>query len=307
MVTKLAFSFVSGLAWAGFYLVRFGERVLPQSVLSFLLWVPAAVWGLAESARQRKVMAAWHRFPQPWRPNRARFFLRHSLGLNHARFVYLWPDRLPRTRWLGRCRLEARWDLARLRQADRRVVLASLHFGPFDTLPYWLRAHGIVVTVLVGRPAPRQRLKRRQYALSAPFDVPLVLPVTEMSRVRQVLGQARHLLVMMDVDRGKQVDVPFDGYLFRMATGAIRLAAMADADLIICLIVETTTWQFVIHFGTPVPRRYLGRSPDLKGAATHLLQEFLQVVSNHPAQSGHRLLSCITRVGAGNRPTARSG
>jgi len=47
--------------------------------------------------------------------------------------------------------------------------------------------------------------------------------------------------MLIDVDRGKQLYVPFEDRLFRMATGAIRLAQMLDAELIPVLIVETST------------------------------------------------------------------
>ena len=77
------------------------------------------------------------------------------------------------------------------------------------------------------------------------------LPVNEMSRVRQFLGAGQRLLIMVDVDRGKQIHVPFENHSFRMATGAIRLAALTGAELIPCVIVETGSWKFAIYFGTP--------------------------------------------------------
>jgi lauroyl/myristoyl acyltransferase len=190
--------------------------------------------------------------------------------------------------------LEGSGDLIQLRDQGRRLVLASLHFGPVETLPYWLRANGIVVTTLRGKAHPWKRLKRRQYALSPPTDVPVFLTVNHLPRVRQSLGPGGRLLVMVDVNRGKQVYVPFDDHLFRMATGAIRLAASADAELIPCLILESAPWHFTLHFGTPVPRTYLGRSPDVRAAAAHLLSEFLKVVTLCPEQCGRRLLSCIS-------------
>jgi lauroyl/myristoyl acyltransferase len=306
MVKKLTFWFVSGLEWMGFYLMRFGERVLPQSVLSFLLWPPAVVWALTELHRPRKLLASWHRFPGEWRPGRARLLLRQSLGLTHARFVYLWPDHLPDQRWLTRCRFEGHCDLAQLQRADRRIIFVSLHFGPFETLPFWLRANGIVITALIGpRRGRRQWLSDRQYALTPPANVSLILPVSEIHLIRKVLGDGRRLLVWMDVDRGKQIQVPFENHLFRMATGPIRLAMMTEAELIPCLIVETRPWRFVIHFGTPVPGRYLGSSANLKPAAAHLLKEFLPIVSRYPSQSGYRLASCITPMNADEGATRR--
>lgn len=280
----------------GFHLARLGERLLPQSVLSLLLWPAAAAWGLTEAGKQRMALALWPRFPEAWRPDRARFLLRQSLGLNHARFLYLWPDRLPSYRWIKRCHLEGNFNLTQAQQLNRPIVFVSLHFGPFETLPVWLRAHGIAVTVLVGRPPPRRAHKL--YLMSPPADVPLVVSVNEMYRIRQFLRPGQRLLILIDVDRGKQIQVPFDNHSFRMSTGAIRLAAMTNAEMIPCLMVERDTWDFAIHFGSPVPQRYLGRSPDMKAAATHLLNELLQVVTRYPSQCGHRLLSCITPMTA---------
>jgi hypothetical protein len=69
-----------------------------------------------------------------------------------------------------------------------------------------------------------------------------------------------------------------------MSTGAIQPATMADADLVPCLIAEISTWKFTIHFGTPVPRHYLGSSPDMQAVGAHLLKEFSKVVSRYPEQ-----------------------
>jgi hypothetical protein len=78
-----------------------------------------------------------------------------------------------------------------------------------------------------------------------------------------------------------------------MATGAIRLAAMADAELIPCLITEPASWKFVIHFGTPVPRSYLGKSPEMQAIGAHLLREFSKVITRYPEQCKSRFLSAF--------------
>ena len=297
---RLVTSLASAFAWAGFYLLRFGERVLPLRVLSLLLWPPAAAWDLVQ-LRQRKLVTAWRCFPESWHPNPRRFFLRQSLGLYHAQLIYIWPDRLCTPRWLSRCRLEGRCDLVRSQKQDRPIILASLHFGPSEILPYWLRAHGIVTTTIRGlTPDSLQGLTSYQYALSPPADVPVFLYVNEMSRVRQFLSPGRRLLVMVDYDRGKQLYVPFENRLFRMATGAIRLAALAGAELVPCLICETGSWKFVIHFGDPVPQHLVGSSPDLKAVAGHLLREFSKVITRYPEQCKSRLLSAMSSP-AGDR------
>ena len=113
------------------------------------------------------------------------------------------------------------------------------------------------------------------------------------AHVRKILGPGRRLLVMLDPDRGITFRIPFEDRVFRMATGAIRLAAMTGADLIPCLITEDTSWQFTIHFGTPVPRQYLGNSPDMHVIGSHLLKEFSKVISRYPEQCKMRLLRAM--------------
>ncbi len=245
--------------------MRWGERLLPAGVLSLLLWPPAAGWDLAQ-ARRRKLLTSWRRFPKSWRPKPRRFFIRQSMGLCHAQPIYAWPDRLSSPRWLSRCSVEGRHHLSQPR--ERGVVLASLHYGPFELLPYWLRAHGIVTTMVRGStPESLKGLTSYQYSLSHPGDVPIFLDLAQMTpmprfkNVRQLLGPGRQLLLTVDVDRGIQFHVPFEGCLFRMATGAIRLAAMAQVDLIPCLIRETSSWKFALHFGAPVSRQYPGSVP----------------------------------------------
>jgi len=185
--------------------------------------------------------------------------------------------------------------LVKSRDAHRPKILASVHVGPSEIMIYWLRAHGIVTTnVRALWPDSLQRLASRQHSLSPPADVPVFLPVNEMPRVRQFLGAGQRLLIMVDVDRGKQIHVPFENNSFRMATGAIRLAILTGAELIPCVIVETGTWKFIIHFGTPVPRSYLDNSPDMKAIGTHLLSEFVKVIVRYPEQCKPRFLSAIS-------------
>jgi lauroyl/myristoyl acyltransferase len=245
-------------------------------------------------------LTCWRRFPESWRPKRWRFVLRQSLGLYHAQLAYIWPDRLRSARWLRRCRLEGGSEFIGSSEGKRAVVGVSLHFGPIATLPYWLRAHGIVQTS-VRTPAVDflEGLTIYQFSLSPPADVPVFLSTREigsrprLSSIRKVLGQSRRLGVLLDVDRGKQFHVPFEDRLFRMATGAIRLAQMLDAELVPVLIVETATWKYTIHFGTAVPQHYLGNPPDMQAIGTHLLQEFSKVITRYPEQCNMRLLRAM--------------
>ncbi len=283
------------VAWAAFYFLRLCERLLPASVLSLLLWPPAAAWDLFH-LRRLAPLTCWRRFPESWRPKRWRFLRRQGLGLYHSQLFYMWPDRLCDKRWRSRCRLEGEGNLIGTREGDPGVVLASLHFGPYELLPYWLRAYGIVTTSVRVKPSDSLKsLTDYQCSLSPPADVPVFLyaedlvPLPRFSHVRKILGPGRRLLVMVDVAQGIQVDVPFEDRIFRMSTGAIRLATMADAELIPCLIAEICTWKFAIRFGASVPRQYLGKVPDMQAIGAHLLKEFSQVVSRYPEQCKMRL------------------
>jgi lauroyl/myristoyl acyltransferase len=289
------------LGWGAFYFLRWCERLLPTTALSLVLWPPAVARNLMH-LRPRKLVDCWHRYPASWHPKRARFFLHQTFGLYHAERLHFWPDRLCTERWLSRCRLDGGSNLIGSQDGDRGVVLASLHYGPYETLPYWLRAHGIVTTMVRGDPAPDslKSLTSYQYALSPPSDVPLFLnasdfaPLPRFAHIGKIIGPGRTLLVMVDVERGIQFQLPFEDRLFRMATGAIRLAQMANADLIPCLIRETGSLEFVLHFGAPVPRGYLGDSADLQLVGAHLLGEFSKVIARDPEQCRLRFLSAMS-------------
>ena len=299
--TKLVLRLKLAAGWAAFYFLRGCERVLPPGVLSALLWPPSALWDLVQIP-QRKLMDSWRRFPESWHPKPARFFVRQSLGLYHPQLIYTWPDRLGNQRWLSRCRREGGSELIGSRKGDRGVVFASVHFGAPETLPYWLRAHGIVTTMIRGRAAPEslKSLSSYQYSLSPPADVQMFLdakdfiPLPRFARIGRFLGPGRRLLVMVDVDRGPQFYVPFENRLFRMATGAINFAALAGAELIPCLVTEPASWRFILHFGTPVPQHYLSRSPDMQAIGTHLLTEFSKVIVRYPQQCKSRFLSAFS-------------
>jgi lauroyl/myristoyl acyltransferase len=212
----------------------------------------------------------------------------------------MWPDRLTRPRWLNRCRFEGDRNLLEVSEGDQGIVLASIHFGPFEILPYWLRAFGIPATsVRADPPAALRSLTNYQYSLSPPTDIPLFLfaseltPFPRFSHIRKILGPGRRLLVMIDPNRGVMADIPFEDRIFHMATGAIRLAQMAGARLIPCMITEDATWKFTIHIGTPVPQEWLGRSPDMQLIGTHLLGEFSKVVRRFPVQCKMRCLRAM--------------
>src|SRR5437667_2013220 len=147
--TRLVSWLKLAVAWVVFDFLRLWERLLPQKVLSLLLWPPAAAWDLIHFHR-RKLLTCWRRFPKSWHPRPLFFFLRQSLGLYHAQLVYAWPDRLSSPRWQGRCRFEGQVELVKSWDAHHPMILASVHVGPSEIMNYWLRAHGIVITTVRG-------------------------------------------------------------------------------------------------------------------------------------------------------------
>lgn len=275
-------------------IIRAAERLLPLSILSFFLWPAAVAWALIEANTDRKALVAWARFPASWRPGRLAFFFLQTIGFAHSRLVYLWPHRLSRARWLRRCPLEADYDLEKLLRSERPIIFASVHFGPFRTLPYWLRAHGIAATTLVGRPVSADSALIDR--LSPPADMPVLSAVDNMRALRKSLVARRRLVILMDVDRGRQVAVKSGDEVFRIASGAIRLAAASGAELVPCAIIRKGSWNFGIHFGPPVSRELLGKVPDVESAASHLLEELLPVIRRDPAQCRHRFLNHIGPV-----------
>ena len=108
---------------------------------------------------------------------------------------YMWPDRLTNPRWLKRCRFEGDRKLLELGEDERAIVLASVHYGPFEILPYWLRAYGIPATsVRADPPAALQSLTNYQYSLTPPADIPVFIfasqltPMPKFSHIRKILG-----------------------------------------------------------------------------------------------------------------------
>ena len=273
--------------------VRALERCLPVPILSMVLWPAAVLWTLIEFKTHLKAVASWSRFPPQWKPNRFIYTFRQTLGFSHSRLVYLWPDRLPDPRWRARCALRADYDLEKLLSAERPIIFASLHFGPFRSLPYLLRAHGIPATTLIGSPVSARSAWIDRH--SPPADVPVLASVNDIREIRRSLVGKRRLLILMDVARGRLVPIPFEDQVFRMATGALRLAASTGALLVPCLLVEKkVSWDFSIHFGSPVPDELLGQTADLEPAANHLFHQFLPVLEAYPAHCRHRLLNSIT-------------
>ena len=91
------------------------------------------------------------------------------------------------------------------------------------------------------------------------------------------------MLVALDVQRGKQIDLPFcEGWTFQMASGAVRLAIHNQAELIPCILADEGGWRYRLRLGKPVPREYLASEKDWFRAGKHLLDEMRPDFHAHP-------------------------
>jgi hypothetical protein len=266
------------------------ERLLPVRVLRWLLhpyafaralfgsWPPDRPWPACLGA-EATVRTGW------------RNLTRHHLD----RVLKFLPDRLSSPRWKSRCRVIGLERLCEARRAGRPVLLAFFHFGPFTLMGTWLRAQGIPATTLIlGTARARSRADRRKDRYTPHPTVPGVLYRDQLREAVRVFSSGGTLLVAIDFPTGGQVEVPIaGGWTFRMATGAIRLAARHGAELIPCHIIQAGPWRFRIELGQPVPREQLAGEPDLVAVGKHLIAESLPHWRLHPRQCHPYLLECF--------------
>jgi lauroyl/myristoyl acyltransferase len=182
---------------------------------------------------------------------------------------------LPSAKWRNRCRIVGAEHLQKTRGSGRPVVLAFCHFGAYDLLGFWLHASGFPVATLVGAASASKSGFRRLNSRISPFAAnPVMFFLDQMPQACKFLAAGDALLIAIDSHSGKQMSVPFrEGWVFQMATGAIRLATRHQAELIPCCIIDEGGWQFRLELGRPVPREYLTVGNDGISAGKHLLEE----------------------------------
>jgi lauroyl/myristoyl acyltransferase len=218
--------------------------------------------------------------------------------MNLAKLLCLWPDRLGEPPWHNQCRCTGMDQFEETWARGRPVVLAVLHFGPLAVLRFWMRARGLPIAALMWRKSKHRPLYRRYLDRICDHvgGVPglrHVFGLDELREVSRFLQPGRLLIVTVEANDAKHVLVKGDDFHFRMATGALRLAARADAHVVPCLIRADQSLGFTIHFGKPVPAAWVGDKCQYGAACNHLLHEFLPVLRDQPEQSGYELLGCF--------------
>lgn len=282
---KYRFKDTKGLLF--FPVIRGAERRLPVGGLYRILkpyaFVRAAFRGIPPIVQMPACLGADQsvRAIRQWRGDG---YMNHLLDY--------FPERLAETKWMNCCHMTGLDRLQQARQNGRPVVLAFCHFGPYFLLRPWLRAAGFPAAVLVkGKAESRSRLKRREDQVSLFPGVPTVFHLDQLRAADEFLAAGNLLLVAIDYAAGKQMDVPVgNGWTFRMATGAVRLAIRHQAELIPCGVIDEGRWHFQIILGRPVPAEYLAAGVDWIHAGKHLLNEMLPHFQNHPEQCPNRLI-----------------
>jgi hypothetical protein len=271
-----------------FHVVRRLEKTLPPSATRSVL-MP---WAAARAASR------YFEFPVPvpdcirgTDPARVtRWQYSPGFYLNHL--LHHFPDRLASAEWQSRCRITGLEHWRKARQNGRPVVLAYCHFGPSFLLREWLRAAGLPAAPLVrGSSADRTKAKwlKNRYALLP--DVPTAFFWDQLRELSRFLADGNVLLIAIDHESGRQIELPVDGdWMFRMATGAIRLAARHRAELIPCSIIDEGVWRYRIELGRPVGGNDLIGEAHWPAAGKQLLQELLAHFRIQPSQCTKKLV-----------------
>jgi lauroyl/myristoyl acyltransferase len=279
--------------------IRRAERHLPANFFYSLLKVFALTRAALNTAFKNPRPCA----PLPdclhtvWTARTARI-KRMNGYVNH--FVQYFQDRLAGAKWSGRCRVTGLDRLQQARASGRPVVLAFCHFGPFFLLRIWLRAAGIpAIIVAGGKSESRSKLMQRLAGFTLFAEVPTVFHLDQLRKAAGFLAAGNPLLIAIDDPAGKQMELPFcEGWTFRMATGAVRLAIRHQAELIPCSIIDEGRWHFHIELGRPVPREFLTAESDWSRAGKHLLDEMIPHFQAHPEQCGRNLIICLKKNSA---------
>lgn len=201
----------------------------------------------------------------------------------HLRFF---PDRLGAGKWRGCCEVLGLERLQFFQRNRQAVALAFCHFGGYLLLRQWLRAFGVpAMTLIDGKAEERSALKTFADRLSPFPEVPTVLFRNQLRDAMRFLSAGHPLLIALDGNRGNQLEVPIDDeWVFRMATGPLRLAARQNAELLPCSIVSEGVWKFRIEIGEPVPQKFFVSESEWIEAGKHLLAHLLPRIQSHPAQ-----------------------
>ncbi|HXR03929.1 MAG TPA: hypothetical protein VN836_04395 [Verrucomicrobiae bacterium] len=278
---KHANSLVSAVSYLRFKTIRVLERMCQPQTLYRLLAPVASL-----RAAFKKCPSA---LPLPAVigtgsviPGTDRFWRNFYLNCTLTNF----PERLAAPEWINRCSFSGLDELLEVHRRGQPAVVVVFHFGPVFLLRFWLRAAGIRAATLVsGEASDRSYMHRLRDRARLFPEIPTVFHRLQFRNICEFLATGNVLVIAVDCDAPSYVKVPVDAhYSFRMAAGAIRLAAEQGARLFPCNIIDEGQWRFRIELGRPVPKDLLCGMPDFASAGKHLLDEMLPCLRAHPEQ-----------------------
>lgn len=215
-----------------------------------------------------------------------------------SRVLEFFPDRLATPKWRDRFQTRGLHHLEEARRRGRGVVLVCFHFGTYKLIPFWLRALDIpVLAILRGNSKNRSRAKRMKDQRSPFPKIPTVLyNGDQLRQTVEHLSLGHVLLVAADREARQQIHLPLeDQWSFSMATGAMRLAARADAQLLPCWMTDEGRWNFRLEIGAPLPGPCRADEADLRRAGQHLLEVMLPLLRRRPEACEGYLLDRFRR------------
>ena len=287
------------------HVIRMAGYLLPRSVLWLVLFPVAAIKALWELAYAMPTVRHFNRLPVSLRPSVGRGMWLWRLWsrraqLNLTKLLYLWPDRLQKSRWQSLCRYDGIERFESIRAESRPVILAVLHFGPLTVLVHWLRACGVPAAALAdkdlgGRSMYRRYVNRLSDRANGLAGVPLLIRTDQHRDAIQFLTDGRVLIVTMDGESRHRVKVREGDFSFDAAPGAFQLAEMSNAVVIPCLISAEPRFEFTIHFGRPIPPTDLVDRRSQHSACQQALRDLLPVIQDRPELCSYELLYRLYR------------
>lgn len=194
------------------------------------------------------------------------------------------PDRLAQPEWLRRCAFSGLEAVFEARSRRQPSIIVVSHFGPYFLFRFWLQAAGLPTATLVGGHAETRSYLNRLKDQAVLFPgFPSVFHPHQLREVKKFLEDGNVLVIALDKNTGNQLEVPVDDHChFRMATGAMRLAARHRARLFVGSILDENNWNFQIRVSQPVPEQLLSQPPDFNAVGKFLLEEMLPAFRAHP-------------------------
>lgn len=280
---------------------RIGQRLLPIPLLKVAILPVAMITGRRMVLRDFS-FRLMERLPPAMKPPRYGWRWRaaarvRQLALFTTRFLCYSPEKLRRPRWRRRCLILGLRRLTAPLAEGRPVVLATLHCGDLVMLYHWLRSRGIPVTFLATRkqkapPRFRARLDGLADRVNGLEDVPRLMHHDQLWDIREYLTGPRVLAVAMERDSRRSVSASGPGYSLRLSPGALRLAGLAGAVVVPCVISSQRWLSSTVFLGRPVPPQYV-RDCDYRAACDHIVQQLIPRITGRLEQCSGGLIELL--------------